>query len=229
MMIYILFQSFNTVLNCWARSHEKGAAKRATAILRHMERRFASNNTDIHPDTSSYTTVIKAWAGSREKTSISTVEDIVRRLERMHELRHEQGNDSDQSVDTVKPSALVYNAVINCYAKSTLTDASARAINVLERMKDVCQQGGRDDCCPDVITYTSVIDTLAKEGTTDAAARAQTLLEELELEYNQTRNRMLKPNVRTYTSVRKIQTTDLVLFYVHVLCVQMVTQLQNLS
>ena len=201
----LFFQSFNTVLSCWARSRERGAARRATAILRHMEQRFESNNTDIQPDTASYNSVINAWAGSKEKNSIDIVEKIVRRVERTYDEGLKQAAESEKDDNyLVKPGTLMYNSVINCYAKSKLHDASERAVSVLERMKEICKEGGREDCCPDVITYTSVIDTLAKKGTMEASERAYSLLEELESAYSQTGNRILKPNVRTYTSVRRI-------------------------
>jgi hypothetical protein len=53
--------SFNTVLNCWAVSRQKGAAERATTILDHMKKRHEAGVTKVSPDWSTYTTGKILW------------------------------------------------------------------------------------------------------------------------------------------------------------------------
>ena len=48
--------SFNTVLNCWAVSRQRGAAERASAILDHMKKRHKAGLTKVQPNWSTYTT-----------------------------------------------------------------------------------------------------------------------------------------------------------------------------
>lgn len=187
-----MFQSFNTVLNCWAQSRIKGAARRATAILKHMEQRYASSSSGIPPDTASYTTVINAWARSRERDASVRAEEVLQRAEEAFA----SGNDLAQ------PNALTYNSMINCYAKSNDPDASQKSLAILDLMKEKFQLEGFEDCRPDVVTYTSVIDTLARTRIAEAADIAENLMEELEnLHESNPGDRRRQPNIRTYTSV----------------------------
>ena len=110
----------------------------------------------------------------------------------------------------VKPNALTYNSLINCYAKANQPDASERAVELLDSMKANALLEGFEDCHPDVVTYTSVIDTLAKKASLEASEKAESLLFELESSYDRNLDRRLKPNIRTYTSVRTAHSPRLV-------------------
>lgn len=76
-------------------------------------------------------------------------------------------------------------------------------MEMMDYMRKLHFDEGRDDCRPDVFTYTSVIDALAKQCSVEAAQQAERLLEEAEEDYVQTGDIRAKPNVRTYTSVRR--------------------------
>ena len=184
-------QSFNIVLNAWAQSKSRDGAKRAMSILKHMERRFATNNTDIHPDATSYSTVINAWSRSRDEKSVQKAEEVLQWAEEANAKGHFD----------LKLNTLTYNSMINCYAKSNESNAAERALEILERLKYWCFEKGNLSYQPDVVTYTSVIDALAKQGTLTASKKAEALLDELETAFAQSNDTRLKPNIRTYTSV----------------------------
>jgi len=194
-----VIQSFNAVINCWAQSKMTGAAHRATAILKHMMKRYDANNTIVAPDSASYTTVINAWARSRERDAIERAEEIFQ----LCEESFQRGN------QRAKPNALTYNSLINCYSKFNDGHASKKAIELLETMKERSRTEEHEDCHPDVITYTSVMDALAKRQSVEAAAKAEALLEELENAHrNAPGDQRLKPNVRAYTSVGRTKLLD---------------------
>jgi pentatricopeptide repeat protein len=184
-------QSFNIVLNCWAQIKSREGAMRATSILKHMEQRYNTNNTNIHPDAASYTTVINAWSRSRDSNTVKRAEEVLHRAEEAQEQGH---------LD-VKLNTLTYNSMINCYAKSILPDAADRALSILEMLQvKGLKEGGRR-FQPDIVTYTSVIDALAKKATLEASEKAETLLSEVETAFEQSGDTRLRPNIRTYTSV----------------------------
>jgi len=182
--------SFNTVLNCWAMSRQKGAAERAVAILDHMKKRYEAGYADVHPDWSTYTTVLKAWARSRDPKATKRAEAVFQ--------EYLEACDSDQS--GISHNALAYNSMINCYAKSKLPDAGKRAVELFETMKANMGKPGRELCFVDIYTYTSLIDAISKQQSYEASEQAISLLEEVEESFATTGDMRFQPNIRLYTS-----------------------------
>ena len=149
--------SYSIVLNAWANSKERGAAKRAEDILRHMQ---ALQDDLIKPKLIAYTTVISAWARSGEKDSAQSVEALLNEMEKMYT----QG-------DTV-----AYNAVIDAYARSRDPRSAFKAEEILKRM---IKRG----VALDVVSFNSVINAWSKCKDEQAAQRAENLIWTMEQEH----------------------------------------------
>ena len=79
-------QSFLYLVDAWAKSGEGGAAaKRAEAILQHMNMLFQSGaNPSLRVTTGIFNAVINAWARSREKVAPQRAEQILQWMEQLH-------------------------------------------------------------------------------------------------------------------------------------------------
>jgi hypothetical protein len=86
--------TFSSVMNCWARSKEKGAAERAERILTLLE------ENDFKPSPTAYATVINAWSKSFD---ICAPERAMALLNKM-EKSYEHGNES------LRPNAYCFNS-----------------------------------------------------------------------------------------------------------------------
>ena len=138
--------TYNSVINAHVQSFNIGAAE---ALLREMHDTFLrSGNMDIRPTMQSYSVVISGIARSRRTDAGEHAERIL-----------EQIRDMAISGDLDKPpDVILYNAVLDCWAKSTPTpETASRALTFLEKMCD-------DNIVPDVISYNTVIHCLAQSG-----------------------------------------------------------------
>lgn len=186
--------TFNTILNCWARSRAPQAAQRADTILRHWEQRYANGDTALQPDVLAYNTVLTAWARSRKTdTTVKNVQQLLARMEKAYR----RGNTK------AGPNTISYNVLISALTNLNDREAADHALEILEKMKKL-QGEGRTNCRPDTVTYTSIINVVAKKmvgrNATEAAEKVISLLDELEDSYRETRDPVLKPNIRTYTA-----------------------------
>jgi len=183
--------SFNTVLNGWAMSRQKGAADRATAILDHMKKRYEAGLTEVRPDWSTYTTVLKAWARSRDPDATHRAEDVF----------SEYQDACEDGESSICHNAFAYNSMINCYAKSKDPDAAKRATELFETMKANTGKPGWELCFVDIFTYTTLIDAISKQQSLEASETAISLMEEVEESFAKTGDVRFEPNIRLYTSV----------------------------
>ena len=170
-------------INCWSKSGDKSAAKRATKILSYLE----DSCNLINPDEYSYTTTIDAWAKStpRDPEAPHKAEAILTRME----------NNPD-----VTPNTIAYNSVLNCWAKSSHPEAPRRAEALLRRMQYFHQTGINQNAKPDKISYNTVIMAWAKSDEKGSAQSAENLLNEMEKNYKNG-NVDMKPSVFSYNSV----------------------------
>ena len=181
--LYPTVLSYNAVINCWSKSGDKSAAKRAETILNYLE----DSNNLFNPDEYSYSTVIDAWAkqSGRDPKAAEKAEAILTRME----------NNPD-----VIPNTISYNAVLNSYAKSTSPEAPVRAEALLRRMQFFASKGINREAKPDRISYNTVIMAWAKSNEVGAAQSAENLLIELEALYRKGHTEM-SPTVFTYNTV----------------------------
>ena len=159
---------YGAVIDAWARSREKGAARRAEAILEHMEQLHQQGHEDIRPNTICYSAVINAWAKSREKGAAQRAEAILNHMLKLHEGGREG----------CCPNMTSFNTVIDAWARSRDKDAPKRAEALLERMETLHGQG-YENVCSNVISYNAVINAWAKSRESSAALRAEVILDHM--------------------------------------------------
>jgi len=102
--------------------------------------------SDLKPNIVSYSTVVSAWSRNRHKDSAKRADMILRRLE--HSGRR------------ARPDTIIFNQVIDAYAKSSSNKAHLKARSVLRRQMELFNSG-ITQCQPDVYSFTSVISSCA--------------------------------------------------------------------
>eukprot|EP00536_Pseudo-nitzschia_multiseries_P000401 jgi/Psemu1/178558/e_gw1.5.97.1 len=140
--------TYNSVINAHVQSFNIEAAEK---LLREMHETFLrSGNMEIRPTMQSYSVVISGIAKSRRKDSGERAERILEQIKEMA-----QSGDLDEP-----PDVILYNAVLDCWAKSpATTETASRALAFLEKMK-------KDEIVPDAISYNTIIHCLAQSGMT---------------------------------------------------------------
>jgi pentatricopeptide repeat protein len=203
----------DAVLNAWARRGTVEAARRAEQILERMEYLRTSGNVNIQPTAYSFATVISAWAKAkfgREETGKENAERAQYILNRMNDYRRqiekieakEQGSgDSHSYAKELDPDVVVYNSVIDAWARSKDPIAGTRAEALLFEMEELYRLGG--NIAPDTITYNSVINCHATSGHMNGAKAAERILVKMEKAAKANQDGVVKPNTITYNQVLK--------------------------
>uniref|UniRef100_A0A7S1ULX4 Pentacotripeptide-repeat region of PRORP domain-containing protein n=1 Tax=Grammatophora oceanica TaxID=210454 RepID=A0A7S1ULX4_9STRA len=92
-----------------------------------------------------------------------------------------------------EPDAITFGSVMSAWSKSdNVEDAPDRCVKLLDRMRQVAEQTGRDDVRPNVVAYTVAIDAFGKRG---RAEEAEALLRQMVESDN------VQPNMVTFGSV----------------------------
>ena len=102
-----------------------------------------------------------AKAGGDNGAAGRKAENIIANMEQMY---------NDGKNERVKPTTIVYNAVIHCWAKGMHQDSGTRAETWLNKMESI-HSSGQDNVKPDYITFNSVIDAYANIGAGSDAER----------------------------------------------------------
>mmetsp|Transcript_90053 Transcript_90053/g.134942 ORF Transcript_90053/g.134942 Transcript_90053/m.134942 type:complete len:562 (-) Transcript_90053:17-1702(-) len=192
-------QSFNIVIDAWAKSRVAEAPEAAERLLRRM-----LENDDTQPDTLSYNAVLDAWANSGSDESLEKVNQIFHHMETLHE-----------SGKNVAPTIRTVNAVLNTYSKVVsrvvsesggkdflkAKELAVEARKLLEQTKQKFEETKNEDWKPDTTTYTISMDVYAKCGSYETTQEAETLLHELKQKFKESRDLRVRPNFRTYTTL----------------------------
>ena len=185
-------RSFNCVINAWAKCREKESGKRAEHVFRMMEEwDYESQEIDnrnesqdegnktsfyyvgVKPSVRSYSGVIDAWANSG--TGKSSTDRVSAILDQIIEKRKAAvASDVSGSLDSaVKPNVVVFNSVINAWAKSGSGMYGAeQAEEVLKKMEQLAESAimgpdrNEDDedavgLKPDTRTMTTILEAYA--------------------------------------------------------------------
>jgi hypothetical protein len=169
--------SFNQVLTALARCTRSGSTQHAEQLLDNME--------DVYKiyDVVSYAAVITALARSGEEDAAERGERLLERVK-----AHYAGGKS-----WMRPNNILYNAVIDLWAKSGKGTFGARkAEALLKEMDEVCAS-------PNTITYNSVIQSWAKSGTRCCGNKAEEYLDRMWQLYHAQGE--IKPNDLTFLAV----------------------------
>jgi hypothetical protein len=113
--------SASTLSSMLGQKVEMPSAKRAEAILDHMQKQYKEGTTDVQPNTVTFNTVIDAYAKSQDPSAPEKAEALLYRME----AEHKAGN-----MDA-KPNVISFNTVINAWAKRGDTDGAQRAEAIL--------------------------------------------------------------------------------------------------
>ena len=142
---------FNIAMSAWLKSGDLLAEKRIREIFEDMQKASRSGLSNWKPDARSYNIVISSMSSSAKRSSDNLT---ARRADKMLS-RMEQGFlDGD---DSLRPDTIVYNQVINYWAKSqSFMGHFMKARDVLDR-QIAMHSTGVNKCKPDVMSYTSVI------------------------------------------------------------------------
>ena len=168
----------------WARRPDASFAKKADDLLAFVEHAYAQDHT-LLPNGKAYSMVVDAYAKAGDPES---AEAVLLRLEKLWRSGNEK----------VKPDRVLYNSVIDAWAKSGRKEAPKRAEAILHHMEQLNQKG-HEGVRPDFICYNSVINAWAKSREHGAAQRAEAILNHMLKLYESGREECL-PDTTCFTT-----------------------------
>lgn len=148
--------------------HNLHAAHRAQDILHHMtifSRREADLN--VMPNLATYATVISAWAKSKTEDCGKRADAILRMVEKQNLASIRNYNMEDHDVHHGHdrfhffPDTIMFNQVIDAYAKESSNNSYSRARDVLLRQMNLYKKYRNPKCKPDVYSFTGVLSACA--------------------------------------------------------------------
>jgi pentatricopeptide repeat protein len=166
------------------------AARQARDLLQRMsELQKSGNHQDVQPDASTMAYFLNTLtkAGVDNVVELATV------------VLNEVEDGYAAGMGHLKPTSLLYSAVLQAYAKSASKEGAELAEALLHRTRELYRQGTLY-AKPNVLFYNAVIDAHARSnGGSAAAERAELLLDEME-----TRSRAgdlsLRPTTRSFNA-----------------------------
>ncbi|KAG7342139.1 PPR: pentatricopeptide repeat domain containing protein [Nitzschia inconspicua] len=169
--------SFNQVLTALSRCNKPGSTQLSEQLLDYMEDVY-----NMH-DIISYAAVITGLARSGESDAAERGEHLLQRVK----AHYASGK------SYMRPNNVLYNAVIDLWAKSGKGTYGARKAEALLREMDELRAS------PNTITYNSVIQSWAKSGTRCCGNKAEAYLDRMWQLYHTQGE--IKPNDLTFLAV----------------------------
>ena len=120
--------TYNSLINCWSKSHRKGAAEKAEEILIKMTE---TDDPQASPDSVSFSSVINCWAQSGEDGCGERAQAILD----MMESNWKAGNKN------MKPNKFTYACVLNAFAKGRDENSLDKALSLLNQMEKSYLEG----------------------------------------------------------------------------------------
>ena len=169
-----------------------GNTTRALELWKELEEFYEETKEPrFLPTTKTVSSVL--YAISRSRDFPGSIDIAERLLSRLFELyRDTQDND-------LVPNTIAYSQVFLILSTSSDPTAPARALKLMEHMKEEQRRGNRL-VNPDAATYAYLINTLTKARTSDAAYRATEILRGVERGYKKGDDN-LKPTQLLYSAV----------------------------
>lgn len=182
---------YNTVINAWAKSGEKGSALRAEQILLEMIRRSdQGGEPNLRPNTITYNTVINALAKRGKPGLAERAEALLRNMIQSY-FNGEEG---------IKPDTISFNAAIDAWACSGDSRAPFRAEQILMLMEEMHELSNKDNAMqPNVNIYNTVLNAWAKSREQGSASRVEQILSDM-LRRCEEGEQHMKPNTVTYNT-----------------------------
>lgn len=180
--------SYNQVLSALSRSSRPGAAQLAERLYQYMLESYRLKlNKNARPDVVGCTSVVIALARSSEPDAAERAETLLNQLK--------DANFGGEHF--LKPTRAVYNALIDCWAKSSRgTYAARRAEALLKEM----EESGDANVSPNIVTYNAVLNAWAKSGTRCCANKAEEYLERMWELYDEGKGG-IAPNDKSFNTV----------------------------
>jgi hypothetical protein len=183
--------SFNQVLLAISRSSLPHSAESAKKWLDFMDTSYSKGiYPRASPDLVSYLAVVSSYARSGISGAASRAEEVFRTL---HE-KYRRGRKD------LKPNRYIYNAMIDCWAKSKKGTLGARKAEALLQEMERQHKAGDLSMQPDASSYNGVLNAWARSNTRCCALKAETYLERM-WQLHQNGNRKVKPDDRSYNTV----------------------------
>lgn len=161
--------SYFGVIDGWARCNSKDAGQNALHLLNELETLYREGEKDLKPDVRVYARVIAALVKSGD---FNDAEKILKRME-------QYANTGDEKFAFAKPNVVIYNTLINEYARRR---QSKRAMNILNQMDryDSSRKLEEDKVSADDHTLNGIIYALSMGNGKGKARKALKMLERLE-------------------------------------------------
>eukprot|EP00584_Thalassiosira_punctigera_P016355 CAMPEP_0172576154 /NCGR_PEP_ID=MMETSP1067-20121228/137578_1 /TAXON_ID=265564 ORGANISM="Thalassiosira punctigera, Strain Tpunct2005C2" /NCGR_SAMPLE_ID=MMETSP1067 /ASSEMBLY_ACC=CAM_ASM_000444 /LENGTH=1179 /DNA_ID=CAMNT_0013368817 /DNA_START=1300 /DNA_END=4836 /DNA_ORIENTATION=- len=203
----LVAQTFNIVLDCWAKSETKGATERALRLMREMP------DHGVTPDECSYNSVLHSMTKESDSKWVGRAEEMFKEMKgknvstseiTYHVMMNIYGKSRDgegaRKAEELLRSMVDEKLCPNDISYNICIDACARrgdhkmAERLLEEMISLSDQG-KSKCRPTIHSFASVVNALAKSGDVDAVACAKEVVRKVEeLEY-------VSPNSILYNSL----------------------------
>lgn len=189
---------YNSILNAWANSGEKGCAEKTEALLFQLEKSISTDAGDgsgslldgVLPNTVSYNVCIDAYA---KDGNGQQAEALLNRMDEFYQTRKNRD---------CMPNTRSYNTVMNAYAKSLEQNAASKAETILRKMERLYKESDESDIRikPDFISYATVINAWGRSFEYEKANKVLSLYREM-LESYRKGDKSLRPNVVIFNSI----------------------------
>jgi Pentatricopeptide repeat domain len=183
--------SFNQVLAAHAKISAPGSAAAAERLLRSMDAAYKSGvHPGAKPDVGSFTAVISAYTRTSGSRAVGRAQALFDEMK----IRAAHGEDH------LRPTIVVYNTLINLYAKSGQgTPAARKAEGLLREMQELFEAGDKS-LKPNIVTWNAILNVWARSGTRCCGYQAEKYLSKMWEMYN-TGAMTVKPNDFSYNTV----------------------------
>jgi hypothetical protein len=178
--------AYSVVMNAWAKSTDPNACERCYSILKHMAQQFEKGQSDVEPNLYIYGCVVQAFGRRGRAREAEAV--LLQLLD-----RYEQTKNPD-----LCPSNIIFNTLIDAWAKSPDRDGPKRAEALLEKMHRLADSTGNESLKPDTVSFTCVLNAWSKDP--NGAQRADAIFNRMK-QLHQAGNKQVKPNCLTYSAV----------------------------
>jgi pentatricopeptide repeat protein len=187
----VVYSQVFQILSNNSRQHSNAAARRAIKLLEEMKQQ-QETNPQVQPDASTYAYFVNTLTKSRIPNAAQLATEVLQTVERGY----------DAGDDGLKPTKLLYSAVLQAYAKSASRHGAELAEQLLQRTQYLYQTKGKLYAKPNTLYYNAVMDAHARSrGGLEAALRAEALLMELETKYRARDDPELAPTTRSFNAV----------------------------
>jgi pentatricopeptide repeat protein len=179
--------NFSTVLSAWSNHRSPTAPQRAQDVLKRMWDLYEKGQLDSKPAVVSYGCVIHCWVQSTKPNAPEMAEALLRELQSISQ----QPEHKD-----LKPNAVIYNSVLNAYAKR---GQAKKAEALLQEMYDDYYHGN-ESARPNLRAFAVVLNAWSKSRFPDAPQRAEDILKKMR-QLHASGELETQPNTVSYNSV----------------------------